>query len=584
MKKVILAIALVAVALPSSACAQVGKIDERIRQGLADRGLDGLANGATDGQALTWSAAQGKWVPGDAGGGEIDADDITTGVLAVARGGTGQGTASAAVQVLLDTISTTQGAVLYYNGTDWAALGAGTDGQVLTSNGAGANPAWEDASGGSGQWSRTSSTVYPTTTTDRVVAGADNASAITNTSFTAVAGSGNRAIVSVLGGTTTSDVAFAALRSGESWWGVEISPLKIRLGPGGSTEPDVTLERSGSSELKVSSKVTVGGSSVANTTVTATSASGNRSFVSVNGGSSANDIVIAGLVSAESECRTLLGIGRLDLGGGSAAPDVGVRRDAAGVLALSNGSTGYGRLALAASTTVSAGSGSPESSVTASPGSLYLRTDDGTLWGKESGTGNTGWAAVGGGGGSGQWSRSTSPDLITQATAGDRVQIETASLVFNGPTSDPDFGDSSVVGPDNAALKLLARSGNNLSLATQQGGGVGGSVDFIVSGGDGGGGAPGYFSVTVGASSNGCPPGEILFVVQEASRILLDPGSTTTGLVEVKGIPKLSGTNTTGAGSAALGSNSPATTNSAPYTWIQVTTSDGSTAYIPAWK
>jgi hypothetical protein len=44
------------------------------------------------------------------------------------------------------------------------------------------------------------------------------------------------------------------------------------------------------------------------------------------------------------------------------------------------------------------------------------------------------------------------------------------------------------------------------------------------------------------------------------------------------------GTNATGAGSALLGSNSPATTNSAPYTWVTSISSDGSTVYIPAWK
>jgi hypothetical protein len=48
--------------------------------------------------------------------------------------------------------------------------------------------------------------------------------------------------------------------------------------------------------------------------------------------------------------------------------------------------------------------------------------------------------------------------------------------------------------------------------------------------------------------------------------------------------PKFGGTNTTGSGSAALGANSPATTNTAPYTWIQAVSSDGSTVFIPAWK
>lgn len=57
----------------------------------------------------------------------------------------------------------------------------------------------------------------------------------------------------------------------------------------------------------------------------------------------------------------------------------------------------------------------------------------------------------------------------------------------------------------------------------------------------------------------------------------------TTGLL-VQGVPTFNGTNTTGAGTALLGTNSPASTNSAPYTWVQITTSDGSTAYVPAWK
>lgn len=43
--------------------------------------------------------------------------------------------------------SDAQGDVLYYNGTDWARLGAGTSGQFLKTQGAGSNPTW---SGGSG--------------------------------------------------------------------------------------------------------------------------------------------------------------------------------------------------------------------------------------------------------------------------------------------------------------------------------------------------------------------------------------------------------------------------------------------------
>lgn len=50
--------------------------------------------------------------------------------------------ASSSIQTLLDGISTTQGVVLYYNGTDWVSLGVGTAGQVLKTGGAAANPSW----------------------------------------------------------------------------------------------------------------------------------------------------------------------------------------------------------------------------------------------------------------------------------------------------------------------------------------------------------------------------------------------------------------------------------------------------------
>lgn len=80
----------------------------------------------------------------------------------------------------------------------------------------------------------------------------------------------------------------------------------------------------------------------------------------------------------------------------SGTPDIGLARSAAGVLKLTNGSTGYGRLRLAAAVDLISGAGTPEGAVTAGVGSLFLRTDGGagtTLYVKESGTGNTGWVA-----------------------------------------------------------------------------------------------------------------------------------------------------------------------------------------------
>ena len=44
--------------------------------------------------------------------------------------------------------SDAQGDIMYYNGTDWARLAAGTSGHFLKTQGAGANPVWDAASGG----------------------------------------------------------------------------------------------------------------------------------------------------------------------------------------------------------------------------------------------------------------------------------------------------------------------------------------------------------------------------------------------------------------------------------------------------
>jgi hypothetical protein len=47
---------------------------------------------------------------------------------------------------------------------------------------------------------------------------------------------------------------------------------------------------------------------------------------------------------------------------------------------------------------------------------------------------------------------------------------------------------------------------------------------------------------------------------------------------------KFGGPNATGSGVASLGSNCPAVTATAPYTWIQAFSNDGSTVYIPCYK
>ena len=52
------------------------------------------------------------------------------------------------IQALLDSISSTQGAILYRGAADWEGLNPGTSGQFLQTQGAGANPQWADEGGG----------------------------------------------------------------------------------------------------------------------------------------------------------------------------------------------------------------------------------------------------------------------------------------------------------------------------------------------------------------------------------------------------------------------------------------------------
>lgn len=63
-------------------------------------------------------------------------------------------TISADVQDILDTISTTQGSILYRGAADWQALAPGTLGHVLQTGGAGADPSWvaQSGGGGGGSW------------------------------------------------------------------------------------------------------------------------------------------------------------------------------------------------------------------------------------------------------------------------------------------------------------------------------------------------------------------------------------------------------------------------------------------------
>lgn len=96
---------------------------------------------------------------------------------------------------------------------------------------------------------------------------------------------------------------------------------------------------------------------------------------------------------------------------------------------------------------LSSGSGSPEGSITAPPCSLYLRSSDGQVWRKSSGTGNTGWETVGlsatlgvGSGGTGLTTATTNGVLYGNGTSPLGVtSAPGANTVFAGNSSTPFF-------------------------------------------------------------------------------------------------------------------------------------------------
>ena len=78
---------------------------------------------------------------------------------------------------------------------------------------------------------------------------------------------------------------------------------------------------------------------------------------------------------------------------------------------------------------------------------------------------------------------------------------------------------------------------------------------------------------------------DLRVVANATTGLLFKNGGGGVGTIEVEGSGFLQvDNNATGGGSASLGANSPATTNTAPYTWFKMKSGDGSTVYVPAWK
>jgi len=70
------------------------------------------------------------------------AADITSGVLGLARGGTGESSAAAAAQAFLNAVGGTPGNILFRGASGWSVLPPGTAGQLLRMNSGATAPEW----------------------------------------------------------------------------------------------------------------------------------------------------------------------------------------------------------------------------------------------------------------------------------------------------------------------------------------------------------------------------------------------------------------------------------------------------------
>lgn len=94
-----------------------------------------------------WKRTASAWAEADTGGGTT----FSTSQRVLGRNTAGGGPAEevTATQVL-DWLGSTRGAILYRGASGWAILTPGTSGDVLTSNGAGADPTYQPPPGGGG--------------------------------------------------------------------------------------------------------------------------------------------------------------------------------------------------------------------------------------------------------------------------------------------------------------------------------------------------------------------------------------------------------------------------------------------------
>lgn len=109
--------------------------------------IDGAVVGpasSVDGELALFNGTGGRQIKRAAVSGLLKA---ASGVLSAAVAGTDYIVPSG-LSGALDLLGSTRGAILYRGAAGWAVLAPGTNGQVLTTAGSGADPSWQDSTGG----------------------------------------------------------------------------------------------------------------------------------------------------------------------------------------------------------------------------------------------------------------------------------------------------------------------------------------------------------------------------------------------------------------------------------------------------
>jgi hypothetical protein len=177
-------------------------------------------------------------------------------VLGRTAGSAGDTEEMTITQVLDLLTSVAQGDIIYRGASAWARLGAGSSGQFLKTNGAGANPQWDTSAGGGGIVLLTSGTVSSAATLDIVL-----------TSYTAYRG----LKLVLMGFVPATDAVDFFLRTstdgGSNYdagasdyvWGNQTWFLNTIGGDGDAADNEITLNRSNTASQHVSNVAGEGG-------------------------------------------------------------------------------------------------------------------------------------------------------------------------------------------------------------------------------------------------------------------------------------------------------------------------------------